>query len=146
MQKSDPELTAEIWKLINDHKEIFSKDIGRLGDQYKVKTQINENSKFSVQRPGHSTYEGTTLLAVMKQFAKLLAHGVIKPIEDGNIIPKNVLMVLPVKKKNDDGEVMNVMNALRIVVNSKPVNKFTKFCGGKTSNLSDAINFAARKR
>ena len=144
LEKSDPKLAADIRGLIEDHKEIFSKDIGRLGDQYKVKTQINENSKFSVQRPGHSPYEGTTLLAVMKQFAKLLAHGVIKPIEDGNIVPKNVLMVLPVKKKNDDGEVMNVMNALRIVVNSKPVNKFTDFCGGTTSNLANAVNFAAR--
>ena len=52
-------------------------------------------------------------------------------------------MVLPVKKKNDDGEVLNVMNALRIVVNSKPANKFTSFLGQPTDNLSDAINFAA---
>ena len=143
LEESDPELAKAIRLLIKKHKRIFSKDIGRLSDEYQVKGYINENSKFSIQRPGHSPFEGTTLLAVMKQFSKLLAHGVIRPIGDLGVEPKNVLMVLPVKKKNDDGEVLNVMNALRIVVNSKPTNKFTSFFGQPTDNLSNAINFAA---
>ena len=54
------------------------------------------------------------LVAVMKQFAKILAHGVIRPINELQIEPNNVLMVLPVKKKDDDGNVLNILNALRL--------------------------------
>ena len=144
MEKRDPELAAAIRLLIKKHKRIFAKDIGRLGPEFAVRGYINEKSKMNIQRPGHSPFQDDMLVAVMKQFAKLLAHGVIRPIEDLQIEPKNVLMVLPVKKKDDDGNVLNILNALRLVVNSKPANKHTDFCGAPTDNLSDAINFAAR--
>ena len=144
MEKKDPELAAAIKSLIKKHKKIFAKDIGRLGPEFQVRGHINEKSTMNIQRPGHSPFQDDMLVAVMKQFAKLLAHGVIRPIEDLQIEPKNVLMVLPVKKKDDDGNVLNILNALRLVVNSKPANKHTDFCGAPTDNLSDAINFAAR--
>ena len=144
MEKKDPELAAAIRLLIQKHKRIFAKDIGRLGPEFKVRGYINEKAKMSIQRPGHSPFQDDMLVAVMKQFAKLLAHGVIRPIEDLQVEPKNVLMVLPVKKKDDDGNVLNILNALRLVVNSKPANKHTNFVGQPTDNLNDALNFAAR--
>ena len=54
------------------------------------------------------------------------------------------MTVLPVKKKDDDGNVLDVLSALRIVVDSRPANQQTQFCGAPTDNLNDALNFAAR--
>ena len=59
------------------------------------------------------------------------------------IIPKSYLNTLPIKKKDDDGKILEATSALRIVVDSTPVNAHTEFRGGQTDNMNDAINFAA---
>ena len=144
VRKNDPDLAAAIEKLLEKHKRIFGNDIGCLGPEFEVKGHIKPNSKLSVQRPGHSNLQDDRLTAAMKQFAILAAHKVIVPVHEAGIEPINNLMVLPVLKKDEDGNILNILNALRIVIDSRPVNGQTGFCGSPTDNINDAINFAAK--
>ena len=81
---------------------------------------------------------------MVKQLAKQIAHGVLVDIRDLNVTPKNFLMLLPVPKKDDDGKQVAIMNMMRIVVDSRPANDFTEFCGIQTDNLEDSLQFAGR--
>ena len=144
IRKNDPELTAAIEKLIEKNKVVFGNDIGCLGPEYAVKGHIKDNHKLSVQRPGHSHLQDDRLVAAMKQFAILAAHKVIVPVHEVDVEPVNILTVLPVQKKDDDGNILDILNALRIVVDSRPANGQTGFAGRQTDNINDAVNFAAR--
>ena len=143
MAKKHPKLAKSIEKLIEKHKAVFANDIGCLGPDYEVRGTMKA-SKVSPQRPGHSKVEGTSLIAMVKKFAELAANGVIVPCHEVGVTPVNRLMALPVKKKDDDGNVLEVLNALRIVIDSRPANGQTKFCGNTTDNLNEGLSFAMK--
>ena len=143
MAKKHPKLAKSIEKLIEKHKSVFANDIGCLGPEYAVHGTMKA-SKVSPQRPGHSKVEGLNLIAMVKKFAELAANGVIVPCHEVGVTPVNRLMALPVKKKDDDGNVLEVLNALRIVIDSRPANGQTKFCANRTDNLNEGLSFAMK--
>ena len=140
--KDHPKAAKRIHELIEEYKDVFSADIGKVSDQYAANADIT--GKMSPLRPGHQQFQGTTLLAILKQFAKQIADGVLVDVQKAGIIPKNYLQVLPIKKKDDDGKVLDVLSSLRVVVDSTPVNGHTDYIGLLTDNLNDSISFAAR--
>ena len=142
IRRDDPELYGAIRALIKEYKDLFTGEIGCLGEKYKVKAEIT--GKLSSQRPGHQKFQGTTLVAVMKQFARQLAHGVIARVEDVGVIPKNHMQILPVSKKDDDGNIVQAISATRVVVNAQSTNAHTLYSGAQTDNLEDSVQFAAR--
>ena len=144
LRNSDPELAKTIENIIDDHKQVFAQDIGCLGPEYTVRGTIKPNTRLSPQRPGHSKVEGDMLAGMIKQFAQLAAHGVIRPCQEVGVVPANMLMVMPVKKKDDEGRVLDVLNSLRIVIDSRPANGQTVFTGSNTDNMNEAIAFALR--
>ena len=143
MAKKHPKLAKSIEKLIEKHKSVFANDIGCLGPEYAVQGTMKA-SKVSPQRPGHSKVEGLNLIAMVKKFAELAANGVIVPCHEVGVTPVNRLMALPVKKKDDDGNVLEVLNALRIVIDSRPANGQTQFCANRTDNLNEGLSFAMK--
>ena len=143
MEKNDPKLANDLKQLFKKYKQVFASDIGCVGDAYKVKSSMV--GKTSPQRPGHNDFTGTTKIAVIKQFANLAAQGIIKNVRDVNVTPKNILNVLPVKKKDDDGNVLKMLSALRIVVDSRTANGQTLFCGRETDNLNDALHHKQKR-
>ena len=143
MEKEYPKLAESIRKLILKHKRVFANDIGCLGPDYAVRGTMKA-SKVSPQRPGHSKLEGLNLIAMVKKFAELAANGVIVPCHEAGVTPINRLMALPVKKKDDDGNVLEVLSALRIVIDSRPANGQTVFNGQKTDNLNEGLSFAMK--
>ena len=143
MAKKHPKLAKSIEQLIEKHKSVFANDIGCLGPEYAVQGTMKA-SKVSPQRPGHSKVEGLNLIAMVKKFAELAANGVIVPCHEVGVTPVNRLMALPVKKKDDDGNVLEVLNALRIVIDSRPANGQTQFCANRTDNLNEGLSFAMK--
>ena len=142
IRRDDPALYGAIKDLIKEYKDLFTGEIGVLDKKYTVKAEIT--GKFSSQRPGHQSFQGTTLVAVMKQFARLLAHGVVKKVEDVGVIPKNHMQIIPVSKKDDDGNVVEAISATRIVINAQSTNAHTIYSGEYSDNLENSIQFAAR--
>ena len=140
--KEHPKIAKEIKKIINEYKDVFATDIGKVGDEYTADANIT--GKMSPTRPGHQQFQGTTLVAILKQFAKQIADGVLVDVQKAGIIPKNYLQVLPIKKKDDDGKILEVLSSLRVVVDSTPVNGQTDYKLGQTDNLNDNVDFAAR--
>ena len=49
-----------------------------------------------------------------------------------------------IKKKDDNGNIVNILSNARIVVDCVPVNKRTKFVGMQTDNLPNALTFAVK--
>ena len=140
-QERHPNTTAKIKKLLEKYKRVFAGDIGQVGDEYLVDVKIT--GELSPQRPGHQKFQGTTLVAILKQFLKQIAHGILVDVFEAGIVPKSYLNTLPIKKKDDDGKILEATSALRVVVDSTPVNSHTDFRCGPTDNLNDAVNFAA---
>ena len=141
-EKRHPAVARKVRELIDEYKDVFAGDIGRVGDEYTVKGEMV--GKNSPQRPGHQAFEGTIRDSVINQFAKLAASGVIVRCDDHGIIPKNQLMVLPVRKKDDDGNLVEPMSGLRLVQDCRDANGQTKFCGTTTDNINNALRFAAK--
>ena len=142
-----PETTVKLETLLEKYKQVFAGDIGKVPDMYNVKVKMV--GELSPQRPGHQKFQGTTLIAILKQFMKQIAHGILVDIfeegcpEEDRIVPKSYLNTLPIKKKDDDGKVLEATSALRVVVDSTPVNAHTQFRAGQSDNMNDALNFAA---
>ena len=139
-QQRHPEVAKKVKELINEYKDVFAGDIGRVGDEYMVKGKMV--GKTSPQRPGHQAFEGTIRDSVINQFTKLAASGVIVRCDDYGVIPENQLMVLPVRKKDDDGNLVEPMSGLRLVQDCRDANGQTMFCGNPSDNINNALRFA----
>lgn len=136
-----PETATKVEQLLERYKQVFAGDIGQVPDCYTVDVDIV--GELSPQRPGHQKFQGTTLIAILKQFCKQIAHGILVDVFEAGIVPKSYLNTLPIKKKDDDGKILEATSALRVVVDSTPINAHTDFRGGRSDNMNDATNFAA---
>ena len=136
-----PETAVKVERLLEQYKQVFAGDIGQVPDCYTV--DVNIVGELSPQRPGHQKFQGTTLIAILKQFCKQIAHGILVDVFEAGVVPKSYLNTLPIKKKDDDGKILEATSALRVVVDSTPINAHTDFRGGRSDNMNDAVNFAA---
>ena len=139
---NEPDLYKKILELLDEYKDVFSGEIGNVGEKYAVKAEMT--SKPSDRRPGHQKFQGTTLVAIMKQLARQVAHGVLVEVNEAGITPKNHMQILPVRKKDDDGNIVEMLSNTRVVLNSVNQNKFTQFTPSETDSLEDSIQFAAK--
>ena len=137
-----PKAAEGIRRLCEKYKSIFSKDTGCLPEEFAVKGTIT--GKVSNMRAGDLRFEGATHDAVMKQFLRKAAHGVMVNCQDHQIEPKNLMRVLAVKKKDDKGNILEPINNTRIVLDSTFLNGHTQFCGMPTDPIEPALNFASK--
>ena len=146
----DPEGAAEhpvaaegIRRLVNDEKyrKIFARDIGCVGDEFAVGGTMSGN--FSKARVGATEFKGETKDAVIKQCMRLIAHKVLVPCREYGIEPKNIMRMMAVQKKDDDGNIVAPLNGLRLVLAANETNKHTQYAGLKTDNIDECLDFAA---
>ena len=140
--KRNPKAAAGIRKLVEEFKVVFSRDIGNVGEKYAVDGEIVGD--MSKMRVGETKFEGVKHDAVMKQFLRQAAHGVLVNCREHGIEPKNCLRVLAVSKKDEQGNVLEAINNTRVVLQMQPVNAHSKFCGMPTDSLKKSLQFAAR--
>ena len=146
----DPEGAAEhpiaaegIRRMVNDekYKRIFAKDIGCAGDEFAVGGTMSGN--FSKARVGATEFKGETKDAVIKQCMRLIAHKVMVPCSEYGIEPKNIMRMMAVQKKDEDGNIVAPLNGLRLVLAANETNKHTHYAGLRTDRIDDCLNFAA---
>ena len=140
--KRHPIAAAGIRRLCGKYKSIFARDTGCLPSEFAVKGTIT--GRVSNMRAGDLRFEGATHDAVIKQFLRKAAHGVMVNCQDHGIEPKNLMRVLAVKKKDDKGNILEPINNTRIVLDSTFLNGHTQFCGMPTDPLEPALNFASK--
>ena len=140
--KRHPKAAAGIRQLCEKYKSIFARDTGCLPQEFAVKGTIT--GKVSNMRAGDLRFEGATHDAVIKQFLRKAAHGVMVNCHDHQIEPKNLMRVLAVKKKDDKGNILEPINNTRIVLDSTFLNGHTQFCGMPTDPIEPALNFASQ--
>ena len=140
--KRHPKAAAGIRRLCGQYKSIFARDTGCLPQEFAVKGTIT--GKVSNMRAGDLRFEGATHDAVIKQFLRKAAHGVMVNCHDHKIEPKNLMRVLAVKKKDDKGNILEPINNTRIVLDSTFLNGHTQFCGMPTDPIEPALNFASK--
>ena len=147
----DPEGAAEhpvaaegIRKLVNDpkYRKIFAKDIGCAGKRFAVGGTMS--GKLSKTRVGATQFKGETKDAVMKQCLRLIAHKVIVPCSEFGIEPKNIMRMMAVQKKDEDGNVVAPLNGLRLVLAANETNAHSQYAGKETDNIEDCLSFAAK--
>ena len=140
--RDHPIAAAGIRRLCGKYKSIFARDTGCLPQEFAVKGNIT--GKMSNMRAGDLRFEGATHDAVIKQFLRKAAHGVMVNCHDHQIEPKNLMRVLAVKKKDDKGNILEPINNTRIVLDSTFLNAHTQFCGMPTDPMEPALNFASK--
>ena len=147
----DPEGAAEhpvaaegIRKMINDpkYKRIFAKDIGCVGDRFAVGGTMSGN--LSGARVGAAEFKGEMKDAVIKQCLRLIAHKVIVPCSEYGVEPKNIMRMMAVQKKDEDGNVVAPLNGLRLVLAANETNAHSAYAGLKTDCMDNCLEFAAR--
>ena len=147
----DPQGAAEhpvaakgIRRLVNDpkYRRIFAKDIGRVSDKYAVGGTMTGN--LSKARVGASQFKGETKDAVIKQCLRLIAHGVMVPCRENGIEPRNIMRLMAVQKKDEDGNIVAPLNGLRLVLDANDTNKHTRYAGLETDSIDDCLEFAAK--
>ena len=139
-----PVAAAGIRKLVNDpkYRKVFAKDIGCVGDRFAVGGTMTGN--MSKARVGATQFKGETKDAVMKQCLRLMAHKVIVPCSEYGIEPKNIMRMMAVQKKDEDGNIVAPLNGLRLVLAANETNAHTQYAGLQTDNIDDCLDFAAR--
>ena len=139
-----PVAAAGIRRLVNDEKyrRIFAKDIGCVGDRFAVGGTMSGN--FSKARVGATQFKGETKDAVMKQCLRLIAHKVMVPCSELGIEPKNIMRMMAVRKKDEDGNLVAPLNGLRLVLAANETNKHTQYAGLQTDSMDECLDFAAK--
>ena len=138
-----PVAAAGIRKLVNSekYKRIFAKDIGCTGEEFAVGGVVT--GQMSRVRPGATKFTGETKDAVIKQLTRLKAHGVIASCREYGVEPQNVMRLMAVQKKDDDGNIVAPLNGLRLVLAANETNAHTKYAGLETDSLEECLTFAA---
>ena len=137
-----PKAAAGIRALCDEFKDVFAGDIGKFPDEYAVGGVIK--GCLSKTRVGQNQFKGEVQDAVIEQFLRQAAHGVIGHCQTDGVEPKNIMRILAVAKKDDDGNTLKPTQGTRIVVNSTTTNDHTEYCGTPTHNLEQSLDFAAR--
>ena len=137
-----PKAAAGIRAMCEEFKDVFANDIGKFPDEYAVGGVIK--GCISRTRAGQTQFKGEVQDAVIEQFLRQAAHDVIGHCETDGIEPKNIMRILAVAKKDDDGNTLKPTQGTRIVVNSTTTNDHTEYCGTPTHNLEQSLDFAAR--
>ena len=137
-----PKAAAGIRALCEEFKDVFANDIGKFPDEYAVGGVIK--GTIAKTRAGQNQFKGEVQDAVIEQFLRQAAHGVIGHCETDGVEPKNIMRILAVAKKDDDGNTLKPTQGTRIVVNSTTTNDHTEYCGTPTHNLEQSLDFAAR--
>ena len=137
-----PKAAAGIRQLCEEFKDVFAGDIGKFPEEYAVGGVIK--GCLSKTRVGQNQFKGEVQDAVIEQFLRQAAHGVIGHCETDGVEPKNIMRILAVAKKDDDGNTLKPTQGTRIVVNSTTTNDHTEYCGTPTHNLEQSLDFAAR--
>lgn len=137
-----PKAAAGIRALCEEFKDVFANDIGKFPDKYAVGGVIK--GTIAKTRVGQNQFKGEVQDAVIEQFLRQAAHGVIGHCETDGVEPKNIMRILAVAKKDDDGNTLKPTQGTRIVVNSTTTNDHTEYCGTPTHNLEQSLDFAAR--
>ena len=140
--KRYPKAAKAIPILLEKYKRVFAKDTGKVPDEYAIGGTIMGN--VSKMRAGTGQcFEGITHHAVVKQLLRQAAHGVIKPCMENGVVPKNIMRIVPVKKKTEDGKEVKAMTSIRIAINAQETNARTDFRGVPTDKISESLDFAA---
>ena len=141
-EKRYPWAAKEVRRLNEEYKDNFAASIGDVGKEFVCNCEIKgEQTK---RMAGQQQFIGDDKAAVKKQLIELIANGVIRPIDELNIIPKYFVTIMPRIKKDDDGVKYDPMACLRIVNDFSRVNEMVNYAGSPVDNIAECVDWAAK--
>ena len=141
-EKRYPFAAKEVRRLNEKYKENFAASIGDVGNEFVCNCEIKGQQ--TKRMAGQQQFIGDEKAAVKKQLIELIANGVIRPIDELNIIPKYFVSIMPRIKKDDDGVKYDPMACLRIVNDFSKVNEMVDYAGCPCDNISECVDWAAK--
>ena len=141
---SNHEFEAKIRNIMNKHKKIFGADIGVAANgDFTVTAEISGKVP---RNTGHAQkqYSQAEKDAGCKKLDEEIANGILINAAENNIPILNVLPQLPIPKKDDDGNIIDISKQLRIVSDcGRAINPATDFQATFTDELQPCLNNAA---
>ena len=141
-EQENPKLVKKCKDLIQKYKPVFQDTTGCAPARYTARAKIE--GKGSLARRELSTYSDKERDAICAQLDEEFCDGVLVFPDEHDVVPRNILQVMVVDKKDDDGKVVAWTTAARVVVAcNQRVNKITKVPAFETDNLQDVARKAA---
>ena len=137
-----PKAANEVRRLNEKYKNVFSKAIGRVGDEFRVKVRMKgERQK---RQAGQAQIVGRDKLAMQKQLLELAANNVIVPIEKHGVVPKTFVPLMIRTKKDDDGMQIDPFQSLRIITDCTKVNEMADYPATPMDSIEENIQHAVK--
>ena len=141
-EKLYPRAAKRLREINEEYKCNFAQSIGDMGNEFIADCEVA--GEFSKRLVGQQPHVGDKKAAIKKQLLSLLANGVLKMVDEANIVPKYFINLMPRIKKDDNGVEYCPFVALRIVNDCTLVNQLANYAGTTVDNISECVNWAAQ--
>ena len=143
--QENPGLKEEVQKILQEYPDVFKNVVGKVPDIYQIYPTFTEEikSKSRIKMREKSEIENK---AIKKKLDLEFQDGILVFPEDYGITVTNQIPLIPVQKRDDDGELIPKDQGMRVVANCKlEINrKTTQFAAMEVDNLGQMLRAAAR--
>ena len=143
--KANPGLKEEILAILNEYPDVFKNVVGQVPKVYEINPTFLDDNKTPARMKQRDRSEAENN-AIKKKLDLEFQDGILKFPEDYGIQVVNQIPLLPVQKRDDDGELIPKDVGMRVVADCKvKINRMTKdFAALEVDNISQVLHAAAR--
>ena len=136
-----PGLKDRIKKVLKEYPEVFRNTVGCVPKEYTIKPTFTAD--FQPARMKQRDRSESEKRAIIKKLDLEFQDGILVFPEDHNVTVTNQIPLIPVSKKDDDGNI--IPGIKRVVTNCKiKTNRYTNFASLEVDNLGMVLRQAAR--
>jgi len=137
-----PGIREKVKQIIAKHPLVFENTTGCAPARYAANAKIE--GKGAVPRKDISNYSEKQKMAICQQLDEEFADGVLVFPDEHDVVVQNILQMMVVNKKGDEGTVIAWQIAARIVATcNQRVNKYSKVPAYETDSLQEVSYKAA---
>ena len=139
--RKHPESRGKLIKIMERHKLAFQNTVGCAPKRYEILAKIE--GKGSMHRQDLTVRTPKEVEIMARQLDEDFRDGVLVFPDEHGIIVENLLQMMLVEKKTDDGKVQAFTNARLVVACNQRVNKISRIPAFETDSLAEVSQKAA---
>ena len=138
-----PHMKTKCLEIFWEFKEVLEDRIGKAPEKFKIRAKIE--GQCTLSRAQNVKRSPEMERAIIEKLDREYADGVLQFPDDHGIIPKNILPIMAIPKKDENGNIKPICNGFRIVADcSRNLNKITSYAAIEIDSLSNTLNKAAK--
>ena len=139
--RKHPQAKHKLMIVMERHKLAFQNTVGCVPKRYEILAKIE--GKGSMHRQDLTVRSPREIEIIAKQLDEDFTDGVLVFPDEHGVVVENLLQVMLVEKKTDDGQIQAFSNARLVVACNQRVNKISRVPAFETDNLAEVSHKAA---